>query len=77
VRCNSVHPAFIEGPLVDGLIAQVRDPASARDRMAAMVPLGRFGTPAEVADLCVYLLSDESAFVTGAELTLDGGLTAQ
>jgi 3(or 17)beta-hydroxysteroid dehydrogenase len=77
VRCNSVHPAFIEGPLVDGLIAQVRDPASARDRMAAMVPLGRFGTPGEVADLCVYLLSDESAFVTGAELTLDGGLTAQ
>ncbi len=77
VRCNSVHPAFIEGPLVDGMIAQVRDPASARERMAAMVPLGRFGTPAEVADLCGYLLSDKSAFVTGAELTLDGGLTAQ
>jgi 3(or 17)beta-hydroxysteroid dehydrogenase len=77
VRANSVHPAFIEGPLVDGLIAQVRDPASARERMAAMVPLGRFGTPAEVAALCVYLLSDESGFVTGAELTLDGGLTAQ
>jgi 3(or 17)beta-hydroxysteroid dehydrogenase len=77
VRCNSVHPAFIEGPLVDGLIAQVRDPATARERMAAMVPLGRFGTPAEVAALCVYLLSDESGFVTGAELTLDGGLTAQ
>ncbi|MGA8358347.1 MAG: SDR family oxidoreductase, partial [Xanthobacteraceae bacterium] len=77
VRCNSVHPAFIEGPLVDGLMSQVRDPVTARDRMTAMVPLGRFGTPAEVADLCVYLLSDESAFVTGAELTLDGGLTAQ
>ncbi|MGC2591329.1 MAG: SDR family oxidoreductase [Xanthobacteraceae bacterium] len=77
VRCNSVHPAFIEGPLVDGLMSQVRDPVTARDRMTAMVPLGRFGTPAEVADLCVYLLSGESAFVTGAELTLDGGLTAQ
>jgi 3(or 17)beta-hydroxysteroid dehydrogenase len=77
VRCNSVHPAFIEGPMVDGLVAKVRDPASARDRMAAMVPLGRFGTPGEVADLCVYLLSDESAFVTGAEIALDGGLTAQ
>ena len=77
VRCNSVHPAFIDGPLVDGMIAQFRDPATARERMAAMVPLGRFGTPAEVAALCVYLLADESAFVTGAELTLDGGLTAQ
>jgi 3(or 17)beta-hydroxysteroid dehydrogenase len=77
VRCNSVHPAFIEGPLVDGLVAQVRDPASAREQMRAMVPLGRFGTPAEVAELCVYLLADESAFVTGAEMTLDGGLTAQ
>ena len=77
LRCNSVHPAFIEGPLVDGMIAQFRDPANARERMSALVPLGRFGTPAEVADLCVYLLADESAFVTGAELTLDGGLTAQ
>jgi 3(or 17)beta-hydroxysteroid dehydrogenase len=77
VRCNSVHPAFIEGPLVDGLVARLRDPASARERMTAMVPLHRFGTPAEVAALCVYLLADESAFVTGAELTLDGGLTAQ
>jgi NAD(P)-dependent dehydrogenase (short-subunit alcohol dehydrogenase family) len=45
--------------------------------MAAAIPLGRFGTPAEVAALCVYLLSDESAFVTGAEIALDGGLTAQ
>jgi NAD(P)-dependent dehydrogenase (short-subunit alcohol dehydrogenase family) len=77
VRCNSVHPAFVEGPLVEGMIARLRDPPSARERMAAMVPLGRFGTPAEVAALCVYLLSDESGFVTGAELTLDGGLTAQ
>jgi 3(or 17)beta-hydroxysteroid dehydrogenase len=77
VRCNSVHPAFIEGPMVDGMIAQFRDPARARERMSAAVPLGRFGTPAEVAELCVYLLSDESAFVTGAEFVLDGGLTAQ
>jgi 3(or 17)beta-hydroxysteroid dehydrogenase len=76
VRCNSVHPAFIEGPMADGMIAQFRDPARARERLSASVPLGRFGTPAEVASLCVYLLSDESAFVTGAELTLDGGLTA-
>jgi 3(or 17)beta-hydroxysteroid dehydrogenase len=77
VRCNSVHPAFIEGPMADGMIGQFRDPARARDRLAASVPLGRFGTPAEVAELCVYLLADESAFVTGAEFVIDGGLTAQ
>jgi len=77
VRCNSVHPAFIEGPMADGMIGQFRDPARARERLAASVPLGRFGTPAEVAELCVYLLSDEAAFVTGAEFVLDGGLTAQ
>jgi len=77
VRCNSVHPAFIEGPMADGMIGQFRDPVRARERLAASVPLGRFGTPAEVAALCVYLLCDESAFVTGAEFVLDGGLTAQ
>jgi 3(or 17)beta-hydroxysteroid dehydrogenase len=77
VRCNSVHPAFIEGPMADGMIAQFRDPARARDKLAASVPLGRFGAPAEVAELCIYLLADESAFVTGAEFVIDGGLTAQ
>jgi len=77
VRCNSVHPAFIEGPMAEDMIAQFRDPARAREKLAASVPLGRFGTPAEVAELCVYLLSEDSAFVTGAEFVLDGGLTAQ
>jgi 3(or 17)beta-hydroxysteroid dehydrogenase len=77
VRCNSVHPTFIEGPMADGMIAQFRDPVRARERLSASVPLGRFGTPAEVAELCLYLLGDESAFVTGAEFVLDGGLTAQ
>jgi len=77
VRCNSVHPAFIEGPMAEGMVAQFRDPARAREKLAGSVPLGRFGTPAEVAEMCVYLLSEESAFVTGAEFVLDGGLTAQ
>ena len=77
VRCNSVHPAFLEGPMADALIAQTRNPERARERMTAEVPLGRFGRPAEVAAMCVYLLSDESAFVTGAEFVIDGGLTAR
>ena len=77
MRCNSVHPAFIEGPIADGMIGQFRDPVRARERLSASAPPGRLGTPAEVAAMCVYLLSDESAFVTGAELVLDRGLTAQ
>ncbi len=77
VRCNSVHPAFVEGPMVDGMIATARNPDDARARMARDIPLGRFGAPEEVAAMCVYLLSDEAAFVTGAEFVIDGGLTAR
>jgi 3(or 17)beta-hydroxysteroid dehydrogenase len=77
VRCNSIHPAFLEGPMADALIAETSNPERARARMTGDVPLGRFGQPAEVADMCVYLLSEESAFVTGAEFVIDGGLTAK
>ena len=77
VRCNSVHPAFLEGPMVDAILAQTDFPEGARSRLTRDIPLGRFGTAAEVADLCVYLLSDESRFVTGAEFAIDGGLTAR
>jgi len=77
VRCNSVHPAFLEGAMTDAIIAQRRNPERARERMTGEIPLGRFGRAAEVADMCIYLLSDESAFVTGAEFVIDGGLTAR
>jgi NAD(P)-dependent dehydrogenase (short-subunit alcohol dehydrogenase family) len=77
VRCNSVHPTFIDGPMTDELLRSVADPEKTRARMERSVPLNRFGKPSEVADMCVYLLSDESAFVTGAEFAIDGGLTAQ
>jgi NAD(P)-dependent dehydrogenase (short-subunit alcohol dehydrogenase family) len=77
VRCNSVHPAFLEGPMVDTILQETNFPDAARARITRDIPLGRLGTPAEVADLCVYLLSDESRFVTGAEFAIDGGLTAR
>ena len=77
VRCNSVHPAFLEGPMIDAILAQTDFPEGARSRLTRDIPLGRFGTAAEVADMCVYLLSDESRFVTGAEFVIDGGLTAR
>jgi 3(or 17)beta-hydroxysteroid dehydrogenase len=77
VRCNSIHPAFLEGPMVDMILAHTEYPDGARARITRDIPLGRFGTAAEVADLGVYLLSDESRFVTGAEFVIDGGLTAR
>jgi 3(or 17)beta-hydroxysteroid dehydrogenase len=76
VRCNAVCPAFVEGPMVDGMAQNARDPQSAKDKMSRGIPLGRLGRPAEIADLCVYLLSDEAGFITGANLPIDGGLTA-
>jgi NAD(P)-dependent dehydrogenase (short-subunit alcohol dehydrogenase family) len=77
VRCNSVHPAFLEGPMVDDMLKQTGFPDGARARITRDIPLGRLGTADEVAQMCVYLLSDESRFVTGAEFVIDGGLTAR
>ena len=77
VRCNSVHPAFVEGDMVDGMAAGARDPVRAQQRMAADVPLGRMAKPAEIANAVVFLLSTASAFMTGAEMVLDGGLVAR
>jgi NAD(P)-dependent dehydrogenase (short-subunit alcohol dehydrogenase family) len=77
VRCNAVCPAFLEGPMVDYTVAAASDPQTARQKMAKAIPLQRLGRPEEVAALCIYLLSDESSFITGADLPIDGGLTAQ
>jgi NAD(P)-dependent dehydrogenase (short-subunit alcohol dehydrogenase family) len=77
VRCNSVHPTFLEGAMTDALIKPAANPAEMKARMTRDIPLRRFGKPSEVAEMCVYLLSDESAFVTGAEFVIDGGLTAR
>ena len=77
VRCNSVHPAFIESAMVDAMLGSTRDPDKARAKMTAEIPLGRFGETAEVAALCVYLLSDEAGFVTGSDYIIDGGLSAR
>jgi 3(or 17)beta-hydroxysteroid dehydrogenase len=76
VRCNSVHPTFLEGAMTDAIIKPSQNPDETKARMTRDIPLKRFGKPSEVADMCVYLLSDESAFVTGAEFAIDGGLTA-
>lgn len=77
VRCNSVHPAFVEGDMVAGLAGAARDPARAVDRMKADIPLGRMAEPAEIANAVTWLLSGASAFMTGSEMVLDGGLVAK
>jgi NAD(P)-dependent dehydrogenase (short-subunit alcohol dehydrogenase family) len=77
VRCNAVCPAFVEGPMVDEIAHGTRNPQAVQQRLMNDIPLGRLGKPAEVADLCVYLLSDAAAFITGADLPIDGGLTAR
>jgi NAD(P)-dependent dehydrogenase (short-subunit alcohol dehydrogenase family) len=77
VRCNSVHPAFLDGPMVDLMLKETSFPDAARARITRDIPLGRLGTATEVAAMCVYLLSDESKFVTGSEFVIDGGLTAR
>ena len=71
VRVNSVHPGLIRTPLVtsqsDDMNAEI----------IAKTPLGRMGTPEEVANVCLFLASDESSFMTGSELVIDGGYLAQ
>ena len=76
VRCNSVHPAFIEGDMVDGIIKSRPDQEKARAKLQAQIPIGRLGQPKEVANSVVWLLSPASSFTTGSEVLVDGGLVA-
>ncbi len=77
IRVNSVHPSFADTPMVQGLIASSKNPERTREGLARAAPLGRLGRAEEVAAAILYLASDESAFTTGAEIVVDGGLTAQ
>jgi NAD(P)-dependent dehydrogenase (short-subunit alcohol dehydrogenase family) len=72
IRVNSVHPGFVDTPMTRPGHA---NPEVAKLRLAA-TPLGRFGTPADIAAGCLYLASDEASWVTGSELVIDGGMTA-
>ncbi len=76
IRCNSVHPTFVETPMLDGLLETARDPEAARASLTRQIPLGRLGSTEDVGHMIVYLASDESAFVTGTEMVIDGGATA-
>jgi NAD(P)-dependent dehydrogenase (short-subunit alcohol dehydrogenase family) len=78
VRCNSVHPVFIKTPILDPFVAlNGGDEAATHARLARGIPMGRIGEPDDVAYGVLYLASDESKFVTGTELRIDGGMSAQ
>ncbi|MEI2805510.1 SDR family NAD(P)-dependent oxidoreductase [Albidovulum sp.] len=71
IRVNAIGPAFIDTPLLDNL------PAGARESLVAAHPIGRLGTPEEVAALTLFLLSDRAGFITGSYHLVDGAYTAQ
>ena len=77
IRCNSIHPTFIETPVLESMIRDSPDPEKARYTLVRQVPLRRIGKPDDVANMIVYLASDESTFVTGTEMVIDGGVIAQ
>ena len=78
VRCNSVHPVFIKTPILDPFVAMAGgDEGLAHEKLARGIPLKRIGEPDDVAYCVLYLVSDESKFVTGAEFKIDGGMLAQ
>lgn len=77
VRVNSVHPGYIWTPMVEGYLAASPNPVAARTAVDALHPLGHIGEPDDIAYGVLYLASDESKFVTGSELVIDGGYTAQ
>lgn len=75
VRCNSVHPAFVDTAMIEDVVRNT-EPEEARSKLAGQIPLGRIATVEDVGWAVVYLASDESAFMTGAEMKLDGGISA-
>jgi meso-butanediol dehydrogenase/(S,S)-butanediol dehydrogenase/diacetyl reductase len=77
IRCNAVAPGTIDTPYYDEVVRRAPDAAAFRKGLESRQPLGRLGTPEEIADAILFLACDESRFATGSILTMDGGMTAQ
>lgn len=76
VRCCCLCPGTIDSPWVGRLLAEAEDPEERRRQLVARQPMGRLGTPTEVAKAALYVASDDASFMTGEALVLDGGLTS-
>jgi len=76
IRCNSIHPAAILTPMWEPMLGEGEAREAAMRAIVADTPMQRFGTPEEVAAIALLLAGDSAAYMTGAELTIDGGLLA-
>jgi NAD(P)-dependent dehydrogenase (short-subunit alcohol dehydrogenase family) len=76
IRVNSIHPGFIETPMVANALVQSENGNEMREFLISRHALGRLGAPPEIAEAVVFLASNESSFMTGAEMVVDGGYTA-
>lgn len=76
IRVNTIHPGVIETPLIEGAINGAPDSMAARAMLEGIAPIGRMGKMEEVVSLLIYLASDDSKFMTGSEVVIDGGSTA-
>jgi NAD(P)-dependent dehydrogenase (short-subunit alcohol dehydrogenase family) len=76
IRVNCICPAIVETELVKGLFSESEEGRKARESRIGTLPLGRFGAPGDIAELAVFLASDESSWMTGTAIPVDGGLTA-
>lgn len=75
IRCNAIAPGTVDSPSLHDRMRATGDYETARKAFVARQPMGRLGTPEEVAELCVFLASDEAAFMTGTVSVIDGGWT--
>jgi meso-butanediol dehydrogenase / (S,S)-butanediol dehydrogenase / diacetyl reductase len=77
IRINAICPGTVDSPWIQKILSAQPDPVAERQRMVERQPMGRMGEPAEIAKAALYLACDDSAFVTGTALIIDGGLMAR
>ena len=76
IRCNCICPGTVDSPWVQNLLQSTDDPATTLAALVARQPVGRLGSPVEIAQAAVYLASSEASFVTGSSFVIDGGICA-